>query len=1005
MDARTELRVYRRFLQALHDHCEASSRSLEWLRRHMHPYFFITMADETEAVVNLASGLASLGENRRITLVDQEKKLVWACMNRPGSVYRSLLEIQDRPLSYAEITHSYHPVPELCCELEIQRFEFDRKSNGEVARAARSGPAPVPDRVRRGVSRALRALYPRFDFGELRKVLDLLWLNAERYVAVSPPERVARVLWLYQQGRLHDGLFLDAENTRDVVHHRETRLLFSVGNPDERGFLAQALEVFHRLELAVRRSYCLTLSTGVHPYFLGTFYVTTREGGLLQKDSELFRTLQSELYNTQILSTTGRTYTEFVADRVMTGEEASLTNAFIAFSHTNLAHSQPDRFDLGEVRRAFHASPDVVLQLARLFRARFDPDLGAPGAPARRAACDEALAASRALVESYNTGHRHLDEVRRTIFRTALFLVTHTLKTNFFVPEKHALAFRLDPSYLQEFEPELTADLPAGEPFRITFFYGRHGSGYHVGFSDIARGGWRTVPCTSPDDFLAAANTLFREVYVLAHTQHLKNKDIYEGGSKMVVVLDTSDVHDRELRTQRLYKLQYGFLNAFLDLFVTKDGRAAHPRVVDYYGEDEPIELGPDENMHDAMIELIARQAARRGYILGKGIISSKEVGINHKEYGVTSLGVVTMAETALAELGIDPRRDPFTVSMTGGPNGDVAGNAMRLLLARCPGVRILSIVAGSGAVYDPEGIDREELSRLVLQANVDAFDPDRLHPGGFLLLRRGRKQEGLKELYRKLVRTPAGVAEQWVTADELHRELDDLIFTVPADLFLPGGGRPETIDARNAGRLFREDGTPLVRAVVEGANSFVTPEARTELQRRGVIVLRDASANKCGVISSSYEILANLLLSDEEFLARKAQYVADVLRILEKRAGDEARLIFRRHREAGGTRAYTEISNALSGEINAHYERLFAFFLARPELVSQPYLRRVLLNHLPELVSRDPVLRRRVGRLPFKIRCAVLAVELATSIVYRGGWEPDLESSIRAYAKRAFGG
>ena len=41
------------------------------------------------------------------------------------------------------------------------------------------------------------------------------------------------------------------------------------------------------------------------------------------------------------------------------------------------------------------------------------------------------------------------------------------------------------------------------------------------------------------------ANTLFRENYVLAHTQHLKNKDIYEGGSKMVVVINAPDLRRR----------------------------------------------------------------------------------------------------------------------------------------------------------------------------------------------------------------------------------------------------------------------------------------------------------------------------------------------------------------------------------------------------------------------------------------------------------------------------
>ena len=98
--------------------------------------------------------------------------------------------------------------------------------------------------------------------------------------------------------------------------------------------------------------------------------------------------------------------------------------------------------------------------------------------------------------------------------------------------DKQALAFRLDPAYLAELGPEFTADLPQATPFRITFFFSRFGFGYHIGFSDIARGGWRTVIARSRDDYITNANTLFREIFVLAHTQHLKNKDIYEGGPR-----------------------------------------------------------------------------------------------------------------------------------------------------------------------------------------------------------------------------------------------------------------------------------------------------------------------------------------------------------------------------------------------------------------------------------------------------------------------------------------
>lgn len=989
-----DIALYRKIQKNLATHYSKARENLNWLYANMHPYFFITMKEEIEAMVNLAARLHNVPDQQKITLTDQAKKLIVARLDIPGSLYDTLKTLQEREISYAEIIHSSGPIPGAERGLEIQKFEFERKSHEEIAIGAEV-------KISRGTRKAavvasMKRLYPQFDFKELEKTLRLLWLNNQTYIRISPPERIARVLWLYQQGRRYDGLYLDVEKAEQVTHHRESRLLFSVVNPPLKGFMMQISEVFQRLDIGVRRSYSLNVSTGVHQYFLGTFYVTPRDGKLLKKDSELFSKLQTELYNTQIISTSRSTYRVFVADRIMTGEEASLTNAFIAFCHTSLAHNQPDRFDLEVIKRAFQSDPDFTLKLIYVFKNRFDPDL-----KKRKEAYEKALDETEQAINGYNTGHRYLDEIRKAIFRSCLSFIRYTVKTNFFVAEKHALAFRLDPAYLDELGPEFTSDLPQDIPFRITFFFGRHGFGYHIGFSDIARGGWRTVICRTQDEYTTNTNTLFREVFVLAHTQHLKNKDIYEGGSKLTVAIDAEDCDSPDSVTQRLYKVQYGFINAFLDIFVTEDSKAKNPRVVDYYGEDEAIELGPDENMHNSVIEYIARQSLKRGYLLGIGIMSSKRVGINHKEYGVTSRGVVKFAEIAMRELGVDMHQDPFSVKITGGTNGDVAGNSIHFLLERCPQAQIRSIVDGTAGLFDPDGAERGELGRLVLKSDLDHFSPEALHPGGFMLFRLECRKDGLRELHRKVIRTDSGVEEQWITEDEFHREFDDLIFSVSADLFLPCGGRPETIDGNNWQNLFSLDGTPTARVISEGANSYITPEAREEIQKRGVVVLRDASANKCGVICSSYEIIANLLMTERQFLNHKDAYVQDVLGILDKRAEEEANLIFKRYRESEGKLFYTEISGSISTEINDHYARLFAFFQDRQELSDQPLFRRVLLSHLPAFVRENPKYRARVKNLPLKIKYAILASEIASLIVYRGGWEVDLENRLRGYLKQ----
>jgi glutamate dehydrogenase len=186
----------------------------------------------------------------------------------------------------------------------------------------------------------------------------------------------------------------------------------------------------------------------------------------------------------------------------------------------------------------------------------------------------------------------------------------------------------------------------------------------------------------------------------------------------------------------------------------------------------------------------------------------------------------------------------------------------------------------------------------------------------------------------------------------------------------------------------------------VEGANSFITPDARRVLQQRGVVIMRDASANKCGVISSSYEIIANLTLSEAEFLAHKQQYVSDVIIILNRMAEQEARVIIKRQGEAGGKITYTDISTQVSQEINAHYARMFAYFQANPELVTQANYKNAILAHMPALIC-EPQFQDRISRLPEKVKYAILASKLASSMVYFGDDNTVYGDIIAAQVKR----
>jgi len=989
-----------RFCQKVDRLCRQASasrtRNLKWLREHMHPYFFITMGNEPEALSTLVSQLHFLSRNRRLILADRRDAFILACPNYPGSLFDVLKTLPEKNISYTEIVHSDAAPEGLADPIEIQRYHFERVPHLVVAATNR---VDLPPGIVREVREEMKVRFPEYDLKLLGRHMKLFWVNNREYVRISPPARIAQAIRLFHMANSHGGVYVDVEKVPEPGVETSYRVLFAAANPPEEGFLGQTMEVFNRLNIAIQRTYCLIISNGVIPFFLGTFYTRKRERGLEAPGGGLFEKLSRELYNTQILSTTSPTYIDFVRNRLMEGEDASLVNSFIAFCHTSLAHARPEVYELEAVQRAFHSNPGMAMMMVRLFRARFDPEPGSGEKP-----FEELLAAAKQAIEGYNTGHRFLDDFRRTIFNCCLWFIRHTLKTNFFVSGKQALAFRLDPAYLSTLPTEFVSDLPERTPFRITFFFSRIGVGYHIGFSDIARGGWRTIIASTQDDYSSATDSLFKETYVLAHTQHLKNKDIYEGGSKMAIVADVRGLEDPELITQRMYKLQYGIINAFLDIFITEEGRARDPRVVDYYLQEEPIELGPDENMHDSMVEAIARLSRERGYILGEGIISSKEFGINHKEYGVTSTGLVRFAERTLEKLGVDLHMDPWSVILTGGPNGDVAGNAIKILLERYPNVKIRLVLDGSGALCDPSGADHQELARILFSGDIDSFDAARLGDGGFILYRNRRKKEGLKEEFLKVEKLGSRLSERWVSTDEFHGEYDNLIFSVPADLFIPAGGRPETVHDKNWARFLRKESGASIRAIVEGANSFFTPGAREALQKSGIIIMRDASANKCGVISSSYEVIANLLMKEEEFRKDKERYVQDVLEILEKRSEAEANLILARYTEGEGAILYTQVTHDISMEINDLYDRLFDHFIAHPEIEEKPLFRKALFSHLPRLLREQRRYRLRISQLPRKYRWAILASEIASSILYRSNRETDFMDMVEGHLKRIFG-
>ena len=480
------------------------------------------------------------------------------------------------------------------------------------------------------------------------------------------------------------------------------------------------------------------------------------------------------------------------------------------------------------------ANLPIAVNIAHLLLARFNP--AGPMAEADFSAKADAIRATIA------------DRVQQvdasTLLTSMVEMATHVLRTNVHETRRYALSFRLDPKVMHELAGD---DRPI--PYGVFYVHGRRFDGFHVRFRDIARGGLRMVT-PRMQAYEGESCRHYDEAYNLATAQQLKNKDIPEGGSKAVVLIRPSEV-SQDYRLVR--KCVKGFVDAVLDLV---GGDDVQNRIVARNEIKDILYFGPDEQIIPQDIAWMAKRAAKRQYFNGDAFISSKaENGINHKEFGVTSEGVNVFLEVALKRVGgIDPYTQPFTVKLTGGPDGDVAGNIIKIMHREYgSNVKVVGIADGFGAAEDPEGLSMPELLRLVEEGKaIDCY---------------GEHDPALR----------AGSCTFWDISTPAGNEARNTLHNrVKADAFVPAGGRPDTIGAASwRAYLDPETGKPSAPVICEGANLFLTPPAREALfTEGGVMIVKDSSANKCGVMCSSYEIMAAMLIDKQEFIDNKEQIV-----------------------------------------------------------------------------------------------------------------------------------
>ncbi len=344
--------------------------------------------------------------------------------------------------------------------------------------------------------------------------------------------------------------------------------------------------------------------------------------------------------------------------------------------------------------------------------------------------------------------------------------------------------------------------------------------------------------------------------------------------------------------------------------------------------------------------------------------------------------------------LGIDPYNESFTIKISGGPDGDVAGNQILNLYRFYPDTaKLVALTDISGTIHDPNGLDLEACVELFRATKpIRFYPPEKLSIGGFLLDRENRREPTPYVQQTLCWRNKDGTVEaDWISGNEMNALFRNNVHQTKADIFLPCGGRPRTLRDTNYKDFLDKTGEPSARAIVEGANLYLSPWARHFLEEEGVLIIKDSSANKGGVICSSFEILCGLTLHDEEFLQHKNMLVEEILNRLKECALNEAQLLLAEHEKT--KKPLSELSDDISKRINYFTDQLLGY-LETIELSDNPKdpLIQCFLHYCPKLLFekfQDRLLRE----IPENHKKAVIASHIAARLVYQRGmtWFPTL--------------
>lgn len=999
---------HEQLLMAIQNESRKFQEYYVWLEKAMPPLFFEEVSQDNMMLI--AHNLMGFPLLDYFSTIHLKRAAIVMCLDSPDADLRILKDYALYGIKnyQAYVSRSPPPFPGINTNLRIVTVYFTE--------AIETIESPFPKDSKEQLRALAKQRNPHLSDEEFERVIS--GINT-RFLRSQPIDRLILALDLYFQAQTHDHCQYEVRYNEDweETGSASMQVVIAWRNAPKHNFLYQLARTIHRHGLMMKR----VNATYINPYSRQNVLIMVLglhgSNGKAVWDVAEIPDFLRELASIKSFAQFDEIDRLLVSKGVISGNMGNLLRAMKSFVHQSLVHLDSNLYTLENVEEGLCRHPELTAKLCEAFKFRFDPDFIDTEAytKIRQGFLDD--------VQKLDTGQEENDARRKNVLQQSMNFIHNTLKTNFYRLNYTALSFRLDPKYLDAVPFDRTKKFPE-LPYAIFYIKGMHFFGFHIRFKDLARGGLRTVLPEQSEMVAYERNTLFTECYNLALTQHMKNKDIPEAGSKGVIFLrpydrlesealilqnelEASRIPQKEIelkmesfrkeqRVEYLHQAQRAYIESLVTLVNCEpDGTLKAKYIIDYWKKPEYLYLGPDENMHDEMITWIAEYSKEVQYRPASAFISGKpKTGINHKEYGVTSLGVCVYMDTALKSIGIDPTKESFSVKMSGGPDGDVAGNMICNLHRYYPNTaKLLALTDISGTIFDPEGLNLQDLVNLFKQSKpIKYYPPEKLHEGGFLVDKNAKRYETAYVQHTLCWRKVKGkVTEDWLSGSDMNYLLRNNVHHVKTDVFIPSGGRPRSLNESNLKDFLDENGKPNSRVIVEGANLYITPKARERLEKLGTILIKDSSANKTGVICSSFEVLCGLTLGDEMFVANKTQLVSEILERLKVCAQNEADLLLKTHQETG--ESLSLISDHISQRINYFTYQLLDYLDTVPlsDNPQDPLLKSFLSYCLPTLKSQHCDLL--IRQIPEHHKKAIIACHIASQLVYRKGlnWFPSI--------------